>query len=1562
MKKSIFLFFAAFLCAMSVQAKNIYVDMSSAPSWYDNAYIHYWDGSNDKYVKLNATSISKMYVAEIADNYQGWRVCRYVSNTRYNDCTWVSDKTKNKFTVNSDGNGGSSATIIGLVTGGYILFDNSLTKWSDGYRYFVIGHDSYYKTIGGNNTSYLVKNTKLWCIDANTESWKDAKYFAFLSHDGSYPTASKPWSDIEQWGKQKTEQYTSTYSLDKNSIYLCVPTSGSGSPKFDINYKSNADALNSVITVKAKVSTNSGTSYADATSPGALSASSFKFTTWNTCNTATSLSSGEITCGYTANTTLTAVAATGYTFAGWHSGATKISDNLSITVNPTGDVTYYAYYKANQYTVKFDSNEGTGTMSDQSYTYDIEQALTANAFTRTGYTFEGWNTQADGTGTSYTDKQSVSNLSSTDGATITLYAQWAEIPANNHNITYTAQGTGWTYGTTPASAEEGTTVTFVVNPTTGYTVSVTSDDVTLNKNENEYTFTMPTKDVAINVSATENTHNVIVSYKCGDETIKADATVEAVGEVTTISVTAPEIDGYAFASWTLGSGIQSANTTANPISITTKASGDYTLTANYNKMVTVYLINNSNWANVYAYGWKNGEDQGTPAWPGAEITANKLAEKYEGYDVYSYKVKEGSYDNVIFNNGSGKQTATFDWENGKYYYAVDPLGSNVFLAGEMTNWGDGKIEFKKATAEATTASVTVTLAAQTYKFKLIVDGAWKGNTGTMKRGGESVHEGGWSFEEEGGEEKNCQIVADIAGDYTFTWNLTDKKLTVAYPPLPKHKVTATVNPAESGTVTGTDEYEQGSEATLTATPAAGYTFIGWSNGETANPYTFEVTKDVTLTANFKLKSYTITATATNGTVTGAGTYDHGTSVTLTATPAEGYTFKNWTVAGTGTEKSVEAKYTFTVTEPIDLVANFELKTYTVKFLNYDGEVLQSSTVNHGETPVYSGKTPERPADAQYTYTFNGWDNAIAAATGDQTYKAQFNTTVNQYTITVNTVNGTVTGADTYDYGTNVTLTATPDFDYVFVNWTVGGEVVSTDNPYTFPASANVEVVANFQEVAATTAKSGKFSTGKYEYAEFATGNLQYKKDGEHETWRFAKQQYQVVGEQNINVGDPNFKGWIDMFGWSTNDADNNFGVNPSMATDFYTGNFNDWGIKIGEGWLTLSHDQWDYLLNKRANASSLKQVAYVGTVFGIMLFPDKWTYPDGCKVEKTLNHDDADGTDYDFYSYNYTLDQWAKLEAAGAVFLPAAGRRFGGYGNTYNSNGENTGSTIQDQYSTNGLACYWTSSKHTDGKRVSSLFNLLSIGGDKYKYGILNLGWYGYGNIGQSVRLAKVTSTLIEIGGGDNSSVIEANKDKIVNVQVNRTFKANDGYYTLCLPFALDADKIGKAYELGTITEYEADGGININLTEVDNIEAGKPYLVLPSEDLTNPIFEDVTINNIDPTTQAPEVLVAGVKVTFTGIINGVGEETNGTTEYYVGDEGKLYNGKVDKLGLRAFFTITDEAGNPTQIRARVVAGENVETGVEDIITTDAPAKVIENGQLIIIRGGVKYNVQGQRL
>ena len=217
---------------------------------------------------------------------------------------------------------------------------------------------------------------------------------------------------------------------------------------------------------------------------------------------------------------------------------------------------------------------------------------------------------------------------------------------------------------------------------------------------------------------------------------------------------------------------------------------------------------------------------------------------------------------------------------------------------------------------------------------------------------------------------------------------------------------------------------------------------------------------------------------------------------------------------------------------------------------------------------------------------------------------------------------------------------------------------------------------------------------------------------------------------------------------------------------------------------------------------------------------------------------------------------------------------------------------------------------------------------------------------------------------GNNSAVIDANIDKTVDVVIERSFTADAGYYTLCLPFDIAASEIGTAYKLGAITKHVSgeEGGININLTSVSTIEAGVPYLVLPKT-LTNPVFENVTIKNIDLAKKAIVVYGAGVKITFTGIINGVGQQTNATTEYYIGDGGFLYNGIVEKLGLCSFFTITDEAGNPTKVRARVVNSENAATGVDNITNTDnTTIKVIENGQLIIIRNGEKFNAQGVRL
>ena len=92
-----------------------------------------------------------------------------------------------------------------------------------------------------------------------------------------------------------------------------------------------------------------------------------------------------------------------------------------------GDVTVdlYPEWIANTYTVKYNGNgENSGTTPSSSHTYDTAKNLTANGYIKNGYQFVGWNTKADGSGTSYSDKQSVKNLTATNGGTVTLYAQW----------------------------------------------------------------------------------------------------------------------------------------------------------------------------------------------------------------------------------------------------------------------------------------------------------------------------------------------------------------------------------------------------------------------------------------------------------------------------------------------------------------------------------------------------------------------------------------------------------------------------------------------------------------------------------------------------------------------------------------------------------------------------------------------------------------------------------------------------------------------------------------------------------------------------------------------------------------------------------------------------------------------------------------------------------------------------------------------------------------------------------------------------------------------------------
>ena len=116
----------------------------------------------------------------------------------------------------------------------------------------------------------------------------------------------------------------------------------------------------------------------------------------------------------------------GYVFDGWYTdilNGTKISSTTVVTT----DVTYYAHWIANKYTVKYNGNGATsGTIANKEVSYDETFSLEKNVFVKTGYTFKEWNTKSNGTGTSYNENASVSNLTETADDIVNLYAIWED--------------------------------------------------------------------------------------------------------------------------------------------------------------------------------------------------------------------------------------------------------------------------------------------------------------------------------------------------------------------------------------------------------------------------------------------------------------------------------------------------------------------------------------------------------------------------------------------------------------------------------------------------------------------------------------------------------------------------------------------------------------------------------------------------------------------------------------------------------------------------------------------------------------------------------------------------------------------------------------------------------------------------------------------------------------------------------------------------------------------------------------------------------------------------------
>ncbi|MGM9826537.1 MAG: hypothetical protein ACI3Z8_08945, partial [Paludibacteraceae bacterium] len=289
-------------------------------------------------------------------------------------------------------------------------------------------------------------------------------------------------------------------------------------------------------------------------------------------------------------------------------------------------------------------------------------------------------------------------------------------------------------------------------------------------------------------------------------------------------------------------------------------------------------------------------------------------------------------------------------------------------------------------------------------------------------------------------------------------------------------VNATCN-AEQGSVTGSGTFQEGSTATLTATPLAHYHFVKWSDDVTTNPRDIQVTSDVTLTAEFAIDQHTVTASGANGTVSGTGTFNYGETVKLTATPDEHYHFVKWSDDVTTNPRDIE------VTGNVSLTAEFAIDQHTVTASGTNGTVTGAGTFNYGETITLTAK----PADH---FHFVKWSDDVTTnprdiqVTENITLTAEF--AIDQHTVTASGANGTVSGTGTFDYGTTTTLTATPADHFHFVKWS---DDVTT-NPRDIQVTENITLTAEFaidQHIVTATGANGTVTgTGTFNYGETIT--------------------------------------------------------------------------------------------------------------------------------------------------------------------------------------------------------------------------------------------------------------------------------------------------------------------------------------------------------------------------------------------------------------------------------------------------------------------------------------------